>query len=120
MPDIQFDELKKFLEKIIFDDKNLIDLKSKLDMLDIHREKKQEIKKFIVLSREEILKNLIPVISFYLDRFKIINHYPKDLDITAQLMEEKKIQELENKLKEREDLLVEIAQELSEIRTKMS
>jgi hypothetical protein len=104
-------EIKNILEKIVFDEDHLFQLKEVLNQLNTNKIPLKEVKQVILTLRTDMMESLIDLFSFYLNQ-------QQSRVISSENEEEAKILQLQ--IKEREELLEEIGRRLESITTKNS
>jgi hypothetical protein len=104
-------EIKNMVEKIVFDEMHLLQLKEALNQLNMKKMDLKDVKQVILSLRTDMMESLIDLFFFYLSQ-------QQSRSITNENSEI--VKELQLKIKEREDLLEEIGKKLELITTKNS
>ena len=95
-------EFKNLVEKIVFDEDQLFQLKEVLSQLSAKKTDLKEVKQIILTQRTNISEAIIDLFSFYLNQQKL----------RLISSEGREIKNLQSKIKEREELLEEIGKRL--------
>lgn len=103
-------EIKNLVEKIVFDENQLFQLKEALSQLNAKKIELKEVKQVILNQRLEISESLVDLFSFYLNR--------QQLSLISRENEDE-IENLHLKIKEREDLLEEIGRRFESLTNKL-
>ena len=99
-------DIKNLVEKIVFDEDHLFELKEVLNQLNENKINLKEVKHVILNQKTDIMESIIDLFSFYLNQQQS----------RAFLNESgEKIEKLQLQVKERENLLEEIGKRLEKI-----
>ena len=99
-------DIKNLVEKIVFDEDHLFELKEVLNQLNENKINLKEVKQVILNQKKDIMESIIDLFSFYLNQQQS----------RAFLNESgEKIEKLQLQVKERENLLEEIGKRLEKI-----
>jgi hypothetical protein len=100
-------EIKNLVEKIVFDEYQLLQLKQALTKLNRKKIELKEVKEIILNQRTVIMESLVDLLFFYLSQ--------QQSRLSSNEKGEK-IKKLQLQIKEREDLLEEIGKRLENIK----
>ena len=99
-------DIKNLVEKIVFDEDHLFELKEVLNQLNENKINLKEVKQVILNQKKDIMESIIDLFSFYLNQQQS----------RAFLNESgEKIEKLQLQVKERENLLEEIGKRIEKI-----
>jgi len=109
---IELQILRGYLEELIFNEKDLNILKESINSLSVGKITAKSVKKLILKLRYKIMNELLEFIPFQIQK-----------KLECQILEEKpnikEINELEKKIHERNELLIELAERLARISKKL-
>ncbi|MHA1756152.1 MAG: hypothetical protein ACTSVV_05230, partial [Promethearchaeota archaeon] len=109
---IELQILRGYLEELIFNEKDLNILKESINSLSVGKITAKSVKKLILKLRYKIMNELLEFIPFQIQK-----------KLECQILEEKpnikEINELEKKIHERDELLIELAERLARISKKL-
>ncbi len=109
---IELQILRGYLEEVIFNEKDLNILKESINSLSVGKITAKSVKKLILKLRYKIMNELLEFIPFQIQK-----------KLECQILEEKpnikEINELEKKIHERNELLIELAERLARISKKL-
>ena len=99
-------DIKNLVEKIVFDEDHLFELKEVLNQLNENKINLKEVKQVILNQKKDIMESIIDLFSFYLNQ--------QQSRVSPNESGEK-IEKLQLQVKERENLLEEIGKRLEKI-----
>ncbi|MGQ4873715.1 MAG: hypothetical protein ACP6IY_06515 [Promethearchaeia archaeon] len=109
---IELQMLRGYLEEVIFNEKDLNILKESINSLSVGKITAKSVKKLILKLRYKIMNELLEFIPFQIQK-----------KLECHILEEKpnikEINELEKKIHERNELLIELAERLARISKKL-
>ena len=99
-------DIKNLVEKIVFDEDHLFELKEVLNQLNENKINLKEVKQVILNQKKDIMESIIDLFSFYLNQ---------EQSRASSNENGEKIEMLQLQVKERENLLEEIGNRLEKI-----